>query len=493
MSLSRTGCRTCKIRRVKCDEAKPKCRNCIRSNRDCVVDPATRNPGFQFYAENSYASGDARRPRGPRPSLATVRPRADIVSQAKSYYVNYYLYGLSDNMPIVSASMLECLTAWNASRKSSELVDLALSSVALAAYSRVQRSPPARKEAVRAYSQLLHVVQGRVMDAGSRAYAGPASDATLLTILLMATYECIMHNPDPLASEPSGTRHSWSHHTGALTVLRHWYNRTNQGAAPSHGPFIRQARRGTLRFALMMRHSLPSWLQDGSLFGESGLELEFDKILLRAINLRSALSSVLRNTLNDEARTMMVEAARLEEAMGLWQAKTPNTWAPTIIAIPEEARHDLLSPVVRTYDKPVYAAVWVQYYAVLIVVQSTLLRLCHHIPESQWQYNRYKSELDSSVKCFASNIPFALDRVVLKDVDTRSSTAHPPSVTFLDSDSAVQPALALSIAWPVTIVSNLDTIASEEQRWFRAQLARLGRVLGDGTLECAAKGGGEWA
>lgn len=33
---TRTGCRTCRKRRKKCDEAKPKCRNCLRGNFECA-------------------------------------------------------------------------------------------------------------------------------------------------------------------------------------------------------------------------------------------------------------------------------------------------------------------------------------------------------------------------------------------------------------------------------------------------------------------------
>ncbi|KAK0504799.1 hypothetical protein EDD18DRAFT_1126419 [Armillaria luteobubalina] len=32
---SRTGCLTCRRRRVKCEETKPTCRNCIRDSLNC--------------------------------------------------------------------------------------------------------------------------------------------------------------------------------------------------------------------------------------------------------------------------------------------------------------------------------------------------------------------------------------------------------------------------------------------------------------------------
>ncbi|ENH67255.1 Putative transcriptional regulatory protein C15D4.02 [Fusarium oxysporum f. sp. cubense race 1] len=47
-SKVRTGCVTCKKRHVKCDEAKPHCRNCVRNNRQCggyAIPDRKRNKG----------------------------------------------------------------------------------------------------------------------------------------------------------------------------------------------------------------------------------------------------------------------------------------------------------------------------------------------------------------------------------------------------------------------------------------------------------------
>lgn len=38
---TKTGCQTCRARRVKCDEGKPECNNCIKSRRQCEgINPA---------------------------------------------------------------------------------------------------------------------------------------------------------------------------------------------------------------------------------------------------------------------------------------------------------------------------------------------------------------------------------------------------------------------------------------------------------------------
>lgn len=32
---TKTGCQTCRTRRIKCDEGKPECNNCLKSKRVC--------------------------------------------------------------------------------------------------------------------------------------------------------------------------------------------------------------------------------------------------------------------------------------------------------------------------------------------------------------------------------------------------------------------------------------------------------------------------
>ncbi|KIW26099.1 uncharacterized protein PV07_09226 [Cladophialophora immunda] len=48
---SRTGCQTCRARKLKCDEAKPICGQCLKSHRDCVrSEPIT----FRHHQNSSF-------------------------------------------------------------------------------------------------------------------------------------------------------------------------------------------------------------------------------------------------------------------------------------------------------------------------------------------------------------------------------------------------------------------------------------------------------
>ncbi|KAH6689839.1 hypothetical protein F5X68DRAFT_260420 [Plectosphaerella plurivora] len=74
---SRTGCRTCKRRKIKCDESKPECRNCIRFGVSCDFSPIplprhpspTRRRGRPRSDWSSWPPTTSPRPRSPSPAL----------------------------------------------------------------------------------------------------------------------------------------------------------------------------------------------------------------------------------------------------------------------------------------------------------------------------------------------------------------------------------------------------------------------------------------
>merc|ERR1711939_429982 len=53
-SKSRTGCARCKTRRVKCDEKKPTCSNCVRQGAECVYSNASPTASATDKPETPY-------------------------------------------------------------------------------------------------------------------------------------------------------------------------------------------------------------------------------------------------------------------------------------------------------------------------------------------------------------------------------------------------------------------------------------------------------
>ncbi|TDZ22690.1 Aspercryptin biosynthesis cluster-specific transcription regulator atnN [Colletotrichum orbiculare MAFF 240422] len=59
----KTGCRTCKARKVKCDEAKPKCVRCTSSGRQCAGYEPTPDHGLAWYRPQQLTAHDQREGR----------------------------------------------------------------------------------------------------------------------------------------------------------------------------------------------------------------------------------------------------------------------------------------------------------------------------------------------------------------------------------------------------------------------------------------------
>jgi hypothetical protein len=97
------------------------------------------------------------------------------------------------------------------------MVDLALSSIALAVYSRTQQHPLAATEASSRYYRLLRVAQERIAQLGIPTLDERNIDACLLAFFLMGRFEGATHRPSDLNSKESFTwLHNFSHHDGAM-------------------------------------------------------------------------------------------------------------------------------------------------------------------------------------------------------------------------------------------------------------------------------------
>lgn len=377
------------------------------------------------------------------------------------------------------------------------MVDLAFSTLALAIFSRTQQHPSAAREASLKYGRLLRVAQEQITQVAILRCDEKGFDEFLLMIVLMAWYETAMHRPANLKLNNSpSSLHSWSHHDGAMAILKVWNDRVKDNA-PSN--IIKQSRRGLIRSALLRNRSLPDWLRDGSRFGEDGLDLGFDSIFVRVVNLRRTFKKLEKkdHLETSEARDLNNEARELDDECRRWAMQIPSKWSFECHSIPSFwPRKDFYFSTVYTCPRNCYASVWIQYFALRMLTNSTLLKPLQpshppqlHVNDSPYQLQRDEctTNLTAMADSLAATIPFSLGRFIADKAEAPDSR---PTLT-LRTEEEIPPALALPMVWPLSVASNLDGVKESQQLWFRAQLARLGRVLGDGALECA--GTDQWA
>jgi hypothetical protein len=124
---------------------------------------------------------------------------------------------------------------------------------------------------------------------------------------------------------------------------------------------------------------------------------------------------------------------------------------------------------------------------VRMLINSTRLRVLElsrpkPLVDSTYEQQRLEcvTQLEAMADNLASSIPFCLGRF---KVDNPNSPIRQTSIT-LNTNDEIKPYLANLAVWPLAIASSLDGIDVRQQLWFRSELASLGRITGDGVLEC---------
>ena len=374
------------------------------------------------------------------------------------------------------------------------MLDLAVSSMALAVFSRTQHHPPAAREASIKYHRLLQIAQATVSSLNEGNI-----DACLLAIFFMGRYEDAIYRPSHLDLKPPVAMRiqSFLHHDGALAILKIWKDHLSHSQPATD--VMKHTRRGMIKSALMRNLALPEWMLEGSSFGERGLELEYDSIVVRITNIRQRLSMLLKSTtraqrtpreLVSTAEELNKETRDVDKALQDWTAHFPSSWRHQQNILPEPhpwPMRDFYFPIVYSYSSPAYAAVWCQYFATRMLINCIRLRvikLSRPNPESSVHEQRLEclSRIETMANDLASSVPFCLQRY---KVTSNPSSSFDQNSIILNANEEVKPYTAGLIIWPLTIASGLGDVYFKQRWWFKSELARLGRMVGIGVLECA--------
>jgi len=166
----------------------------------------------------------------------------------------------------------------------------------------------------------------------------------------------------------------WSHQYGVMALLKFWNDSFSDEPAT---PIIKHTRRGSIRSSLLRGRSLPPWMIDGERFGEHGSDLEDDRIRVRILALRHALSilSTPQQSVEDVNR-IDTEAQELDEALRKWAAKSLNTYTLHTLAasITFPTKH-FYTPTVYSYNDLGNAARCAQYFATRMILISTRVKV----------------------------------------------------------------------------------------------------------------------
>lgn len=371
------------------------------------------------------------------------------------------------------------------------MVDLALSSMALAVYSKAHRNHMAAKEASSRYHCLLQIVQEHIVQVETSNLSEEDTDAYLMAIYLMSRYENTTTRLSDFSVRNSfQSLATWSHHNGAMAVLKVWYDKPSRGTATV---IIKYTRRGLIRSCLLRKLLIPDWMLDGEDFGEIDWELEHDRIIVSLVNLRRTLAGLEQreSLFCMETRPLLQHLDQLDKALQAWMTKCANqyTYQQHILSDPGPLpQQHLYSCRMFTYSRIGDAATWGTYFAERMLIDDTKLKVLAtaHIKSSkQTQYGKQRlasgANIDHMASNLASTLPFCLERIT----HIKPGPLSKQSSITLRLEVDVKPYAASLMVWPLSIASSLGTMQDHPWIWFKAELAELGRILGDGVLQDA--------
>lgn len=362
------------------------------------------------------------------------------------------------------------------------MVDLALSSMALAVFSRTQNHRGAAVKASVNYLRLLRISQFWISRVESTKLDIADIDACLLAIALMGRFEGVTYSVEGSddSVKPIAHMRSWHHQDGAKAVLKVWYDGSKKDrSSPSN--IIKHSRRGVLKFFLLRNKLLPEWLHDGEMFGEYGMELESDKIDVRILILRQAYIKLEHGIDAAPAEQLIDEVEELDNSLQFMVSQLPRSCSyqqHVLTGCASFPQRHIFSPAVYSYQNPRYAAIWMQYFATRMLINKLRLRIlnmsyCDHTHEQQRTYCR--TVIESMGESLASSIPFCLERF--------SFDKDKPNLIVLKTNTDITPYLVNSVVWPLSIASGVEGMNFRQRSWFRGQLAVFGRLIGDRVIE----------
>lgn len=262
-----------------------------------------------------------------------------------------------------------------------------------------------------------------------------------------------------------------------------------------------------MRSFLLRVLPLPDWLLDGERFGESGLELDYDRLNVRMITLRH-MASVFLNLpdLNPttEARQLDNDLAQLDIDFQAWATRIPSAYTPRYHTLSGPGilpRKHIYSPAIYTFLQPGHSSVWTRYFAARMLIASSRLQihtslllsnrlspprkaqLSNEIPNCDFHQQASTTrlaEIQFLSDSIVSSIPFAVG--IVKHEPSNSTSSISGKITLAENVE-LTPHQANLILWPLMIGSGVIGMSPDKQRWLRSELAEVGRVLGDKVME----------
>ncbi|GFP60452.1 hypothetical protein TASIC1_0018005700 [Trichoderma asperellum] len=318
----------------------------------------------------------------------------------------------------------------------------------------------------------------------------------MLAMMLMGSYENVMYfsreSTKSLPRDAVGSRF-WKnicHEKGAASLLS---VRRERGFAAST-ELERAIRQKCLRIVILRGAALPTWLEDGCSWGEEGLELELDSLMVRVLILRNKSMSFLRDIdatepeVIDRVKSIAMESYTLDYDLALWALRLPQNWDFHVSWANSQPSSNVIDACAdipsHSYPSVGYASVWNRYRALRLITNSIQKRVLCALQSlfDDGFLNMDMQRCQDNINNLAVDLYCGAEFSVTHQNTPRGAEA----ATLLDMP---HPRVAALLAWPLTVAVSVDAVQPPEKTRLKGVLKAVARSLGHTQLESVSDKG----
>jgi len=220
--------------------------------------------------------------------------------------------------------------------------------------------------------------------------------------------------------------------------------------------------------------------------------------MIWAADFRERSSMLLRGESSDltlhlqKVTDMTTEAAEFDQAFIAWSKSVPDDWQfschsfandlyPTI---PDDF---LFQRSIHRYSSYGHAAMWIQYRAVRLILNSVRLQLLSDLAQCSGQEYSLNAELEmcqNNISSLATDFCYSVPVFFRSMIDYNRMGCRSTSTVCLENP--IDPKMAAILACPMALAVTTQVIPKAQKRWLQQRLKIIANVIGATQLHATA-------
>ncbi|KAL2872844.1 Zn(II)2Cys6 transcription factor [Aspergillus lucknowensis] len=474
------ACKPCRSRRLKCDQQKPSCSQCIRAKRECsgYRDVGAIRVHNQTEEVKRKVSSCAPSPSPPSPPPLSQRRRVDeygaLVRQQPSLPINdqgtafVIARYLTRDGPSEARGPVGLFLPHVSNTPSGRAVMASLNAVGLAALSNIYMSPKLGVSARQEYITALAETNAALGDP-----IQATSDASVIAVIFLSMYEIMTCNGPPLMDK-------FLNHVEGCTKLLELRGTDQLKTSVGLGLFS-QFRMTILLGNLWLKRPTPSFLID--LSKESlaccGEKSRMGDELFFHLARVGDLCAGLRNGAVIDPVKVVKEALKLDAELSSWAMEVEPERRYTVVDFPESTNavnayasfRLIYGSQYHVYPDTIVSSCWNDYRLSRLILLELICVLCDHLARkdgptgAEYRQTVARSTTLSRQLCedICASVPYHLGA-------TQTSPAEDLSSSRTGG--------VLRLIWPLFIAADCAGASPEMVEWISQCLFRIGHGVG---------------